>query len=270
VNSENRYMKPATDSTDECPKCKGTGWYSYLKDAPDDYPLGPDGKKMKLIYADRCDCNYRQRNETYTDQTGVPSIYRDADLNKFNFKTYRNTDVSERMYKIIWNFWREFEEWKTQGKGLYLWSKSPGSGKTYLASCIGKSLMMKYDLQMRFITVTDYLNLVAESFKRDRGDYDQSSVYRTCRILVLDDIGTQPSKEWYENELFRLIDYRLKESLITIYTSNFPVEELNVADRLIDRICSTSISIHFPEENIRQSKNREKQDKFLIERGINV
>ena len=41
---------------------------------------------------------------------------------------------------------------------------NPGSGKTFLACCMAKSVMIKYDLQMRFITAPDYLKTVGDNF----------------------------------------------------------------------------------------------------------
>ena len=96
------------------------------------------------------------------DHTGTPKEYHDADLGKFDFGIYQH-DMS-KLKDLCINFLNHFEKWEMAGKGLYLWSRTPGSGKTFLACCLAKSVMMKYDLQMRFITAPDYINVVGDSY----------------------------------------------------------------------------------------------------------
>lgn len=186
------------------------------------------------------------------DVTGIPSLYYDADYSKFNFNTY-STPITG-IKKITDSFFREYKTWGDKGKGLYLWSETPGSGKTMLSCCLAKSIMVKYDLQMRFVTVPDYLSLVAESYKRDKGKEDKSEVYRNCSLLVFDDIGTQKEGSWQEQELFRIINQRTQNGLITVYTSNSSPEELHIGSRTIDRIIKSSVVIRMPEESIRRKQ----------------
>lgn len=152
-----------------------------------------------------------------------------------------------------------------QGKGLYLWSKTTGSGKTFLACCLARSLMMKYDLQMRFITAPDYISVVGDSYKRDRGELDSSEVYRECKLLVLDDIGAQADKDWQRQELFRLINKRMEDGNVTIYTSNMSTDNLNVDARTRDRIVKVSVELQMPEESLRRKKAEMEQNEFLKE-----
>ena len=123
--------------------------------------------------------------------------------------------------------------------------------------------MVKYDLRMRFITVPDYLAMVGESYKRQQGANDESAVYRECDLLIFDDLGTQKTGEWQEQEIFRLINERLNSGKITIYTANMPPENLNIGERTIDRILKTSVVLQMPEEGIRQKQAKQEQDRFL-------
>ena len=238
---------------DECPICKGTGWEIYWATVFD------YGEPTQLEYVHKCPrCSGKYRT---ADRTGVPDEYREADLYKFNFEAY-SEDLS-KLKNLAWSMLQNFEKWQADGKGLYLWSKTPGSGKTFLASCLAKSLMIKHDLQMRFITAPDYIAKVGDSYKRERGERDESEIYRECQLLVFDDIGTQMDKEWQRQEMFRLINRRMQERLITIFTSNLPVESLNVEDRTKDRIIKTAVVLQMPEESIRRKKARNEQDSFL-------
>lgn len=236
-----------------CPVCNGMGWETYWATVFD------YGEPKQLLYSKRCtNCSGIRRA---VDRTGVPDEYHDADIDKFKFDSY-SVDMS-KLKQLAISFFQQFLKWQGAGKGLYLWSKTPGSGKTFLACCIAKSVMLKYDLQMRFITAPDYIAAVGDSYKRERGEMDASQVYRECGLLVLDDIGAQADKEWQRQEMFRLVNTRMTNGLVTIFTSNMPVEELNVDDRTKDRIIKTSISVQMPEESIRRMKARCEQDEFL-------
>ena len=206
----------------ECPVCHGTGWEIYRET--------PEGYKEPLEFTRRCSkCKGKRR---INDQTGVPPEYCSADLTKFNFEAYKSR--MENFRKIVTNFVNEFSRWEKQGKGLYLWSKTTGSG-------------------------------VGDSYKRDRGELDSSEVYRECKLLVLDDIGAQADKDWQRQELFRLINKRMEDGNVTIYTSNMSTDNLNVDARTRDRIVKVSVELQMPEESLRRKKAEMEQNEFLKE-----
>lgn len=67
--------------------------------------------------------------------------------------------------------------------------------------------------------------------------YKIKALLMKAELLVLDDIGIrQKITDAFENELTEIIDARDSKMLMTIYTSNLPIEKL--ADTLGDRIAS--------------------------------
>lgn len=236
----------------ECPVCRGTGYETVLEKAA--------GYEYPLEFAQPCTkCKGERRMQ---DLTGVPPQLHDADLSKFRFDFY-SRDIGN-LKKIAEDFLKNYRKrWEKFGKGLYLWSETPGSGKTFLSCCLGKSAMIKHDLQMRFVTVPDYLAKVGESYKRQPGEYDESEVYRECDLLIFDDIGAQKNGEWQSQEVFRIINKRLNADKVIIFTSNKPPESLNLDSRTIGRIVKKSIVLQMPEESIRDREAREEQEDFL-------
>lgn len=95
------------------------------------------------------------------------------------------------------------------------------------------------------------------------GTEDLSERYRLCDLLILDDIGAQKTGDWQEQEIFRIVNERLNNRRITIFTSNMPPEKLNVGSRTIDRIRKMSVVVQMPEESIRLKKAQDEQDAFL-------
>lgn len=247
------HNQEAALNSDICPVCGGTGWEIYNPGEIPGYGIPQDFAKPCTM------CRTQRRMQ---DLTGVPPQFRDADLSKFGFNSYSGDMGNLR--KIAEDFLKNYRErWEKAGKGLYLWSKTPGSGKTFLSCYIGKSVMIKYDLRMRFVTVPDYLAKVGDSYKRQPGECDESAVYRECDLLIFDDIGAQKSGEWQQQEVFRIINERLNAGKIIIFTSNMCPEDLNLDDRTIDRIIKKSVVLQMPEESIRRRESKEEQDDFL-------
>lgn len=251
--------KDSSSAKYKCPTCKDRGWIMYQVSPSElEYVYGKDNMGAN-DYARKCpDCNGGRKFDE--DLTGVPESFRFSDISKFDFDIY-SKDISN-IRKIANSFVKDFNEWRNYGKGLYIFSKTPGSGKTFLASCLGKSVMVKYDIVFKFITAPDYINKVGQSYKDKEGP-DGSYIYRTCDLLVLDDIGAQIGKEWQQQEMFRLVDERMKHGLLTIYTSNLDIEGLNVDERTKSRIMATAVRIQMPEEGIRSEKSKSEQEAFL-------
>ena len=239
----------------ECPRCKGTGWELYQSS---DATESIYGQPVMLDYARRCNC---MTNVFATmDRTEFPALYADCDIYKFDWDCY-GIDVQD-IKRVAFAFFNQFEKWQEDGMGLYLWSKTPGSGKTYLSACLSKSVMMRTQKVIKYITPIAYMDKVSEGYKfRDMPD--PSKTYRECSLLVLDDIGAQMKSDWHSQELFRLIDYRSSNNLVTIMTSNYPPEQLNVDERTKSRILKACVTLHMPEIGIRSQKAAAAQGKFV-------
>lgn len=239
-----------------CSKCGGIGWILSSE----------EHAEFGLVdYAERCP--YCRKDRRAADQTGAPAEYSAVDISSFDFQIYKKDRQAVNMLKRIANgFAMSFDKWQLRSKGLYLWSKTPGSGKTFLACCLARSVSIKYDLRFRFTTLPDYLAALQASYKRPEGTEDETEIYRTCTLLVLDDVGSEKKGDWQRQELFRLVNSRTAEGFITIYTSNFNPEELQTADeRTVDRIRKSSIVLRMPEESIRTEKAMHEQEIFLKE-----
>lgn len=78
-----------------------------------------------------------------------------------------------------------------------------------------------------------------------------------------DDIGTQMKKEWVDSVLYRLINYRSTNKLVTIFTSNVPLDNLGIDERIIDRIRKMTIPLSLPEVGIRRMLTEEENSTFV-------
>lgn len=242
---------PSRSST--CPICGGNLWKTNNAGVIPDYGRAHDFAKP----CEKCMAKYRAE-----DETGIPLEFCEADLDKFKFGIYSKD--TGNMEKISRDFVQNFESrWEADKVGPYLWSERAGSGKTFLLSCLARSVMIKYNLQMRFVTSSDYLAAISDSWKRERGEHDRSEVYRQCRLLVLDDLGAEKKGDWQETEIFKLVNGRMNDGKVTMFSSNMPPWDLKMNSRTISRIHRASIVLRMPEESIRDKKSAARQEQFL-------
>lgn len=188
----------------------------------------------------------------------VPFEYLDKRASDFDWNIY-NIDVTSSK-NLVNNFIVNFEKFKDAGMGLYITSKTKGSGKTMLSCCLLNELSYRYPVSTKFVTVLDFIELTKKSYKGSTEEVD--SIYNAS-VIVLDDLGVQMSKEWVDSVLYRLINDRYNKKRVTIYTSNVEIENLKVDDRVVDRIDSTTYSLNIPEKPIRHEKKKKEKDELL-------
>lgn len=248
------HTRHGTDLVYKCETCHDTGWILEKQDVTD-YGRG-------VLFAKPCErCRVQRR---LSDVTGVPVEYSDNDISKIKWNIY-GKDLS-KLQKICEDFvFRYQDRWARANKGIYLWSSVCGSGKTHIITALMRSIMVKYDIQARFILAADYIAMIGDSIRRQQVD-DLTAVYRTCDLLVLDDVGTGKAGDWQMEQMFRLINTRTSNGLITLYTSNCAVGELATVDeRCKSRILRNSIVLQMPEVSIRNKQAQEQQSRFLAD-----
>lgn len=207
-------------------------------------------------------------NETWADErrrrAAIPAIYEGMGAQDFDFDIYGHDMAMAKVKAIVNGFILKFSLWQREGKNLYIYSKTKGTGKTMLSCILLNEVTMRHMTPARFITVYDYLNTVTESWKDKTGDTSaRLRDIETAQLLILDDIGAQDPNKLVNDSLFKLIDRRYSNMLVTIFTSNKKINDLGLDDRIISRIEEKSILVSLPEVSIRQRKAESKQEEFL-------
>lgn len=190
---------------------------------------------------------------------GAPSDYRNLTLKnsparESQVKAYRIFDA------YVSTFSRMFNADGDQIKSLYLFSESPGTGKTTSAVAVmNEYIMTNYLGSLKngkqppqqpayFLDVNEWQTLyngfnranipqdVAEQYSRPY--YAMMEKAKSAPFAVLDDIGVRTASDAFRADLHTIINYRCANALPTVYTSNIPLEELaTVFDkRLYDRV----------------------------------
>lgn len=113
-----------------------------------------------------------------------------------------------------------WDEMKANNIGVLFYG-SVGTGKSFLASCIGNGLL---DRQVP-VAATNFprlLNLLQGTYEKQTL-LDRLSIYK---LLIVDDLGVERDSAYAEEQIFNIIDARSKSELPMIVTTNLTLEEM--------------------------------------------
>lgn len=246
----------------DCRKCRDSGYYEIEKDG--------------YTFMKECECGkvQRERIERKLRFAAIPKEFEGQTVDNFRTDCYSTPQAQElaKMAKLVAKRYIEkFPEIQEIGKGLYFHSNVKGSGKTRLAVSIANDLIKKYLTVAKFCTTIQILDQIRETWGgQERGQTWQASTETqliqdivSVPVLVVDDIGVEQPKDWINERFYNILNGRMVEKRITIFTSNFRINELRLDDRIVDRINKMALPIEFPAESIRAAIARKENDDLL-------
>lgn len=195
-----------------CSKCGGA-LETYVN------VLGRGERKVRCI----CECMVEER-EAVKKREKAEQIDRNRKVCFGNSKLARCTFEKSReteYIKMAKNYVKHFERFRAEGKGLLLYGVV-GTGKSHIAACVANALLdaEKKVLMTNFATI---INTLQNSFE-GRQEYIDS--FNRYSLLIIDDLGTERSSEYMQENVFNIIDARYRSGLPMIITTNLTGEEL--------------------------------------------
>lgn len=189
------------------------------------------------------------------------------DLNYYS-KTGKDIDtgltyyeLAERAKKIACNYVDNFPTMQETGLGLYIYFCKPGTGKTHLAVAILNALMKVHGVSGVYVVVGDVLKEInrlmfsgksrSEDSKNHNDMHRMLDDMRSVDVLLLDDIGVEKTSEFVQNTLYNIINDRYIHKMVTLFTSNCSIEELQHGERISSRIQAMVYPVYLPGEDIR-------------------
>lgn len=216
--------------------------------------------------------NYGETNDyiSQEDTNATHEVYRRGrSMMPPEFVYKFGKDINWRIYgedttvikKILNNYIAHFFDYQKSGNGLYVYSKTKGSGKTMISCALANEIIKRYDISFKFTNIPDYLEFVTGKSEQDK---ETVRAIRECTLLVLDDIGIEPKKDWVQEVIYSLVNFRYTRHLPTIYTSNCKIYDLPVDSRISDRINAMSgTMVYVPEKDIRRMKAEAESKKYI-------
>ncbi len=196
--------------------------------------------------------NSYQNNLYYFD---IPKEIRNAKMSEIYPSDKKRLEVIEYLTDFI----DKYPEFK---KGLYL-NGNFGCGKTYLISAMFNE-MAKKNIKGAIIYFPEFLRSLKASF--DDNYAKKFDYIKKVELLLIDDIGAENLTSWARDEILgSLLQYRMQEGLLTFFTSNMSILELEKhlslttngvdkikAKRIIERIQQLTIEKTLISKNYRQ------------------
>lgn len=244
-----------------CPRCKNTGWEMYIKDGYEYSRECPNGCRSKKI---------KNNKLQFAD---IPKEFESLTVESFETGCYYQSGAREKaeMVKTICrNYITEFDRIKENGKGLYLYSREKGSGKTRMAVSLANEIINRYMISAKFTTAIRILDEIKSTWSGNRDSESRSlsemqllTEIKQVPVLVIDDIGVEKSSSWVDEKFYSILDSRLISKKITIFTSNVKIEDLKLDERIRSRIGKMALPVPFPDESVRNSLARKENNDFL-------
>lgn len=243
--------------TFNCPLCKDT------------YLVKVDGEDEELNTYRPCDCTKdidRDRRITTAD---IPKEFKDLTVSSFNIDFYKSKEeraVAITAKTMCINYIKNFQTMREGAKGLYLYSYAKGSGKTRMAVSLANALVKHKRVDVKFTSAIRILEEIRATYNK-KSTKDESALLREIRnvyVIIFDDIGTEQPTNWVNEKFYSILNERMIANKITMFTSNCPVEELKLDDRIKNRIERMAIPVKFPEESVRSYLSQMENEEFQL------
>ena len=162
----------------------------------------------------------------------------------------------------------KFDEIQETGKGLYFLFQGEGIRKKHdWPFSIANDLIEKKFIQAKFATTIQILDQIKATWggisKNEESEQKLIHDIVSVPVLVIDDIGVEAVKDWINERFYNILNGRMIEKRVTIFTSNCKIEELNFDDRITNRIVKMALPVQFPDESIRTAIARKENDDLL-------
>lgn len=249
----------------KCQKCRDSGYYEIEKDG--------------YTFSHECECGKAQRDRLAGRLrfATIPKEFEGQTVENFRTDCY-STPQSQELAKLAKHlakqYVEQFQEIRETGKGFYFHSGVKGSGKTRLAVSIANDIITRYMVGAKFATTIQILDQIKSTWgenSRERNAGEPVNERRliddiiSVPVLVIDDIGVEKPKDWINERFYNILNGRMIEKRITIFTSNYRISELQLDDRIVNRIEKMALPIEFPAESIRSAIAR-KENSDLLDR----
>lgn len=191
-----------------------------------------------------CDCikeDYISALEDVTDiKKLAPFTFEDCDLDKV--KDEKQRELLGKLYGFMQKYSAALPHVKTKTITLL---GHPGTGKTCLASATARAAV-KNGKSCVFTSAFEFnKQMLAVHLSPVETHDDLMKVYLTCDLLVIDDLGIEPTyKNVTVEYLLIVLEERARTGLCTIITSNLSEADLQTRykDRIMSRLLDKNVA----------------------------
>ncbi|MGN0552204.1 MAG: ATP-binding protein [Oscillospiraceae bacterium] len=211
----------------------------------------------------RCSCLLNLLKKYSIEKLNEQANLPECDFNHFSLEYYRNKKDADGddCYEImtrIYDFCKEYaDNFSLTSESLLMYGKT-GVGKTHLSLSIAKTAAEK-GFNAAYGSIVNLLSIIErEHFGKvsEEENMDTINLLINADLLVLDDLGSEFSSQFYESVTYNIINSRINLGLPTIISTNLSAAELQKKynERIISRIFGEFSTLCLVGEDIRQIK----------------
>lgn len=205
-------------------------------------------KEIRIYPICQCEAEkIRQEEELQKQkerQNRLDNLFKQSRLGeRFKSATFNNFKISpenKQFHDKMKDYAVNFEDHRIES---VLMHSHPGTGKTYITSCVANELLGK-GKSVIFVVVPDLLSDIRNTYNSNNPKSEERIMYGLleCDLLILDDIGAErhtSSDDWANEKLFQIINNRYLSNKAIIFTTNLDANELHqkLSARTFSRIC---------------------------------
>lgn len=230
---------------------------SYLKP----WYVCDDCKDTGYIGNEKCHCLRDKITELLYSRSNLKEILEKENFKTFNLSLYsdgfvdrvtgeRSSDNIRRVLEKCRGFARDFGK---NFENLFIYGDT-GVGKTFLTNCIAKEIMDKSCSVIYVSAIHMFEMLSEEQFgRRDSTTGESTENFRSCDLLIIDDLGTELVNTFTSSALFNCINERLLMKRPVIISTNLSINDIRniYSERVFSRIASNYTMLKVFGEDLR-------------------
>lgn len=234
---------------------------------------GPEGSPPTLVPV-ACQCQ-QQQQEQQALRSSQLQFRMDMDRRKedgiccpdgLRYRFDQDDLAQPKVSQVCRRYVENWQQMRRDNIGILFYG-SVGSGKSFLASCIGNGLLER-QVPVAAASFPRLLNLLQGTYAK-QALLDRLAVYQ---LLILDDLGAERASSYAEEQVFNIVDARLSSRLPVIVTTNLTMEQLEhpaslqcarIYDRVLE-LCPIRLKLTGPSRRAQNAQQREALAKQLL------
>lgn len=234
-----------------------------------------DGHKLQLlvkegeVVARECLCYKKAHVVNNFNHANLPLNYSDVTVDSFDIDLYHklvDKQKAAKAKKYAVDYVQNYEKYEEGNFGLFLHSETKGTGKTRLAISILIALIKVKEIRGLYCSEYEILDSIKSTF--NDSELSTRTVikhYSRIPVLIIDDFGLEKQTDWAQQTFTKIIDERLNNNRLTIFTSNLTYDQIKKIykeGRLPSRLQAMTIFIEMPEEDVRVKIATQKKEEI--------
>lgn len=209
-----RLIKASPTRSDECPTCGAKA----AEVAPGVTEWGESSTYHYLGEDHPCNCEEQEALFRHYLLAHIPQEYMNLGLD--NYYGDENALAAAQAYLEKWSNFRK------HGMGMGFYSKTQGTGKTFLACFLARELVKRGE-SVYYVYFRNVVNTYELSYEARKDEEDR---LRDCTVLILDEVArpvSEAQRVLFAEKFEELIRHRSNYNKVTILTTNLTPEELD-------------------------------------------